>query len=201
LAGEVIGDGPIVPRRVGERLGRQTPAKLQGGAAVAGDLVEDLGVLLRAGGDGREGRRPDHRRPADVDLLDGLVHGDAAAGDGGLERIEVHHDQLERDDAVFGQGLKVVGPVVAAEDAAVHLGVQGLQPPVHHLGEAGVVGDVADRDSLAFELATGAAGAEDFDADIDEPPGEPGQAQLVADADQYPLHGGRLHGDFLSVSE
>jgi hypothetical protein len=49
------------------------------------------------------GRRPDHRRPADVDLLDGLLDGDPLADDGGLEGIQIDHHQFEGDDPVFGQ--------------------------------------------------------------------------------------------------
>ncbi len=41
----------------------------------------------------------------------------------------------------------VVGAVAAAEDAAVDLGVQRLDPAVHHFGKAGVGGDLADRDA------------------------------------------------------
>ena len=110
-------------------------------------------ILRGAGGDGREGvilgRRADHRRPADVDVLDRLVERHARPGDRGLERIQIDHHQLEGEDAVLGQGLHVVGIIVPAEDAAVDLGVQRLEPAVHHLGKAGIVGDVADRNALA----------------------------------------------------
>ena len=41
--------------------------------------------------------------------------------------------------------LEIVGTMPAGQDAAVDLRVQGLDPAVHHLGEAGDVGDVGDR--------------------------------------------------------
>ena len=100
------------------------------------------------------------------------------AGHGGLERIEIHHHQLEGEDAVFGQRLHVFGIVVAAEDAAVDLRMQGFQPAVHHFREAGVLGNVADRNALAFQVFAGAAGAEDFHAGGGQSPGETGQAQV-----------------------
>ena len=40
-------------------------------------------------------------------------------------------------------GAVVLGVAADGEQAAVHLGVQRLQPAVHHLGKAGVLGDVA----------------------------------------------------------
>ena len=117
--------------------------------------------------------------------------------DRGLERIEIHHHQLEGEDAVLGQRLHVLGIVVPAEDAAVDLGMERLEPAVHHFGEAGVVGDVADRDALALQVLSGAAGAEDFHAGGGQSAGEIGQPQLVADADQGTLDAGRLHGKFV----
>ena len=56
------------------------------------------------------------------------------------------------------------GPVAAGEDAAVDLGVQRLEPAVHHLGKAGVGGHVADRDAGLFEVPPRAAAGEEFDA-------------------------------------
>ena len=143
------------------------------------------------------GRRADQRRPADVDLLDGLLERHARPGDGGLEGIEIHHHQFEGEDAVLGQGLHVLGVVVAAEDAAVDLGMQGLQPAVHHFRKAGVLGDVADRDALAFQVFAGAAGAVDFHAGGGQAAGETGQSELVADTYQCTLNARRLHGNIL----
>ena len=91
---------------------------------------------------------------------------------------------------MLGQGLHVLGIVVAAEDAAVDLGMERLQPAVHHFREAGIVGDVADGDTFAFQVFAGAAGAEDFHAGGDQAAGEVGQAELVADADQGALNRG-----------
>ncbi len=48
-------------------------------------------------------RRADHGRAADVDLLDGFFRRYSFAGRRGLEGIQVDHDQLESQDAVFGQ--------------------------------------------------------------------------------------------------
>jgi hypothetical protein len=48
------------------------------------------------------GRRPDHRRPADVDVLDRLVERDARLRDGRLERIKIDADEVDRLDPMLG---------------------------------------------------------------------------------------------------
>ena len=77
-----------------------------------------------------------HRRAADVDLLDALV--DVGAGvDGFGERIQVDDHEFERGDAEFGQRRNMFGFALIGEQAGMHVRVQGLDPAVEHLGEAG----------------------------------------------------------------
>ena len=61
-----------------------------------------------------------------------------------LERIEIDHDQVDRLDALRGDRGEVVGPMAPGEDAAVDLGMEGLDPAVHHLGKAGHVRHIGD---------------------------------------------------------
>ncbi len=73
----------------------------------------------------------------------------SANGDAGLERglfegVEVDHDHVDGLDVVLCDGGDVLGVGADVEDAAVDLGVEGLDAAVEHLGEAGEVGDVAD---------------------------------------------------------
>ncbi len=80
--------------------------------------------------------RPDHRRPADVDLFDALV--DARAGvDGFAERIQVDDDQFERRDPELLERRGVLGFAQIGQQAGMHSRVQCLDPAVEHLGEAG----------------------------------------------------------------
>ena len=102
-----------------EGLGGQPLAGGQVEAAVL-DRGEDVGVPRRAGDD-RDGRvvlggGADHRRAADVDLLDALV-GRGAGGDGLAERVEVDDDQVEGLDAQLGELLAVGLQAQVGEDA------------------------------------------------------------------------------------
>ena len=52
------------------------------------------------------------------------------------ERVEVHHDEVERLDAELRELLLVGLEPEVGEDAGVHPRVQGLDPAVEALGEA-----------------------------------------------------------------
>ena len=68
-------------------------------------LLQDRVVGLRLDDDRGEvevlRRRADHRRAADVDVLDHLFLVDAAAGGGLLERVEVHAHEVDELDLVL----------------------------------------------------------------------------------------------------
>ena len=102
------------------------------------DDHEDVAVVLRRGAD--------HRGAADVDILDHFVERRAAA-QRVLERIEIDDEQVDRRDAVGDHRGQMRGIVADREQAAMHARMQGLQPPVHHLGKAGQRPDVEDRDA------------------------------------------------------
>lgn len=155
--------------------------------AAAPDGGEDVAVARRAGddGDGRMvlGGRTDHRRPADVDLLHALV-GRRARGDGLAERVEVDDDEVERLDAQLFQLPPVVGETEIGEDAGVDLGVQGLDPAVEALGEAGQLLDLDDRDARRGDLRGGGAGGDELDTGLVQLAGELFEPGLVVDADE-----------------
>ena len=103
------------------------------------------------------GRRADHRGPANVDILDaGVII--AALGDGFLERIEVHHQQIDRADAVFLHCRLVIFIVAQRQEATMHHRVQGLDPAIHHLGKAGNLGHIAHREARRAQGLGASAG-------------------------------------------
>ena len=89
-----------------------------------GRQVVEHGRVLRGVGD--DAHAPmvlrgaaDHRRAADVDLLDRGLERDVGAAHGRLERIEVHDHEVDGDDAVLGHGGGVTLVVAQAEQRAV----------------------------------------------------------------------------------
>ena len=82
------------------------------------------------------------------------------------------------------------GHVAPGEDAAVHLGMQGLHPPVEHLGKAGVVGDLGHLEAGVPQELGGAAGGDQRDAEAGEAAREFDDPGLVRDAEERLLDDG-----------
>ena len=101
-----------------------------------------------------------------------------------LERIEDDHQQIDRADAVRRHRGAMAVIVADGEQAAVHLGMQGLHPAVHHLGKAGEVGDVDHLQPCVRKRLGGAAGGDELDAVPGERTGEIDEAALVGDRQQ-----------------
>ena len=152
----------------------------------------DVGVVLGGGAD--------HRRAADVDVLDAVVEG-RAFGDGRLERIEVHHQEIDRLDAVLVHRRGVLLVAADRQQAAVHLRVQRLDAAVHHLGKAGELGDVEHLEPGVVERLGGAAGGDELDAVAGERLGEIDEAGLVGDRQQGAGDAARVAGHVLSLRE
>ena len=121
--------GPAARPRSGRRRrrcggtprSRGSPGAHRGTRPSSRDRREDRVV---AGGRGHDrdagvvlGGRPDHRRPADVDLLDELVERDPGPVGGRGERVEVDDDELERGDPGVDQLATMIGEPAVGEDA------------------------------------------------------------------------------------
>ena len=189
LLGEPAADRDVVARRVGERLGGQRLARGHAQQALGlAQLVEHGVVALGVHHDGAEGvvlgRRADHRRAADVDVLDHLGLVGPHARRRALERIEVDEHEVDELDLVLAGRPHVVGVVARGEQPGVELGVQRLDPAVHDLREAGEVVDAAHRDAAALERLRGAAGRDHLDAELGESGREVDDAALVGDRQQ-----------------
>src|SRR5579863_8219199 len=93
------------------------------------------------------GGGPNHRRPADINVLDQFLECDSRLGGGLFEGVEVDHHHVDGGNVVLGDGGDVLGVFPAMQDASVHFGMQRLDPPVEHFGEAGKFSNVFDRDA------------------------------------------------------
>jgi hypothetical protein len=138
--------------------------------------------------DGRERvvlrRRAQHRRAADVDVLDDLDLGGVAGRDRALERVEVDAHEVDELDLVFGRLAQMTRVVSDREHAGVQARVQRLDPAVHDLREAGEPLDRAHLQTRGLELARRAAGRDDLDPERGQALGERHHPALVGDGQQ-----------------
>jgi len=158
-----------------------------GGTAARSQLLGQRRIVVRAGHHDNEvvilGGRADHRRPADVDVLDaGRLVG--ARGQGLAEGVKVADQKIDRGDRVRRHRRPVRFQVAPRQQAAMDLRVQGLHPAVHDLGKAGVRGDLDHRQPGVLQSARRAAGREQLDAVTDQRARELDQAALVRDGYQ-----------------
>mgnify|MGYP007090151944 CR=1 FL=1 len=165
------GDGGVVRGGGGVDLDLQAAARLERGGAVIGAHLGKDGVVI--GGVGHHGHGgsvlrggAQHGGAADVDVLDGVGKGDVGVGDGLLELVEVHADEVDHADAVLGSLGHMLLGVATGEQAAVDLGVQRLDAALHHLGEAGVLLNRDDGNAGLDENLGGAAGGDDLNTKL-----------------------------------
>ncbi len=153
-AAKVIGDHAVISGGVFVGANRKSKSCCQRGVAVMGfEFSEDpivvpgryhngdVAVVLRC--------RTNHGWPADINIFHRVFQGAVRAGDGGLERIQIHDDQIDRRDVVCGHHF-IVG-AAPTQNAAVNLWVQGFHATIHHLWKTGVIGDFHHAQSLLAE--------------------------------------------------
>mmetsp|Transcript_50539 Transcript_50539/g.123252 ORF Transcript_50539/g.123252 Transcript_50539/m.123252 type:complete len:413 (-) Transcript_50539:57-1295(-) len=198
LLREPVGDGRVVGGALGEGRGRERAARLHRRAPVlALEVLDHPSVLLGVSDDDDRGvvlgGGADHGGAADVDVLD--THCEVAALlDVLLKGVQVDDEHVDLVDPVVRARLLVLGVAADREEAAVHLGVQRLDAPVHHLGELGVVRHIGNREAGIGEGLGGAAGGEDLHAEVLEGGGDDEEVSLVRDRDQGPLDGHEVSG-------
>ncbi len=183
--------------RAGKGLGRQRfPQGQCRRAAIGLHLGEHEPVV---GGDDDDGDArmvlgagADQGRPADVYVLDAAVEV-AASLDRRLEGIEVDHKEVDAGDRVILQRplMRLVPP--HRQQAAVNFRVQRLDPPVHHFGATGDLGDVDHLDPGLAQKLGGAAGRDDLDPAGAQRLGEIGKTGLVADREQRAAYFSWVH--------
>jgi len=188
---EPAGDRAVIGGGARIGLARHPRAEgLRGRAGVGVHFLDQCCVIGRVGEDRHEAmvlrRRAHHRRAANVDILDD-VFAACALRHGRLEGIEVDHHQIDRADPVGLHRGDMLGIVAQGEQPAVDGGVQGLHPPVHHLGEPGEVRDVLHRQTRIAQGLGGAAGADQLHAPLRQRAAQIGQTALVGHRKQCPL--------------
>ena len=187
--GEVVGDHAVIFGGMRERFfsERKTGCGCCG-AVMHRHLFHQARVVAGIGDDGDEaiilGGSAHHRRPADVDIFNRIVQCDIRFGDSRGEWIQIHHHHIDGRNMVRGHCFRMVGQVAARQDAAMHLGVQGLDAAVHHFRKAGVVADLGDCHAVILQQLGGAAGGKNLYVVTGKKFGELEHARFIGHADQ-----------------
>ena len=184
LLAHVGSDHRIVLSRVGVGLGRELQTALLLRVAELLDLGQNLVVILGVANHRYIvpvlGSRTQHRRTADIDILNGLLDRYALLLNRLTEGIEVHAHQVDKLDSVLLQRLKMALVIAASQQTAMHLGVQRLHAAVANLGEARYVADVDYLHAALLEQLHRAARGDHLPAQRAEALGKLHHATLVA---------------------
>ena len=188
------GDGGIIGCGGRERLLRQPPLRFHGQrrrAARAGHLLGDCAVI---GGRGDDcdilkifRRRTNHRRPADIDVLNQLVEAHARLGGGFLEGVKVDHHHVDGRDAMLGNRRAMAGVVAPMQNSPVDFRMQRLDAPIQHFREPGQLGNIFHRDAGVAQQFGRAPGRNQFHAQRGELAAEIDQSGFVSDAENGAL--------------
>ena len=139
----------------------------------------DIGVVL--------GRCADHRRTANVDVLDNCCR-IGAAGDSLLERIKIDHRQIDLSNGMLFHCRPVLRIIANGEQPAMHARMQGLDPPIHDFRKRGQLGDVPNRKTGLFERDSCATGRNQLDPGRGKPASELDQSGFVRNRKQGPAN-------------
>ena len=149
-------------------MARRSRSLQSGPAVVVAHVLEHDFVIRRIDDHGDRfvilRRAADHGGPADVDILDRFGQGDVRLGDRFLERIKIHHHQIDRLEPALLRFGDVPWIVALIEQAAVHARVQGFDPALQHFRKRGETGNVAHRNFFFPKQFRRAAGGNDIDA-------------------------------------
>src|SRR5262249_18701993 len=138
---------------------------------------------------------PPHEGPANINVLDDLVKMHTRLGGGFFKRVKVHDHHVNRLDAVLPRRRNVHRVGADVQNTAVHLGMQRLDPAVHHLWKPGQLGNVSDRDAGFRQQLSRAAGGNEVNVKVRQLLGKINQSSLVCHAQDGALNSG--HDGFL----
>ena len=86
------------------------------------------------------------------------------------------------------------GVVADRQQSAMHLGMQGLDPSVHHFRKPGQFGNIPDLQAGRGNRLGGAAGGDEIDAVGGKRAGELDQSGFIRYGQQSPGHAARMVG-------
>ncbi len=182
FAGQPGGNGRVVGRGARKRLAGQGAPLFNRQIAVALQGGQNGGIVRRIAQHNHIGmvfgRRAEHGGPADVHGFDG----------GGLfEGVEIDAYQVNGGNAEPGAGVGIGRDGAALQNAAVHLGMQRLDPAVQDFRMSGMRRYVRHGHAGFAQRCRRAAGGQEFDAETGQAPGQVRQPGFVGHTEKRAL--------------
>ena len=149
---EPLRDHAVIAGGRGKSLGSHILAEVyRRPAVVLLQFRQQCRIVGRIGDDGDEivilSRAAHHGGSADIDILDNLV-AFRAFGNGLGKGVEIDDHQINSGDIMFFHRSDMSGIIAPGKQAAMDLGVEGLDPAIHHFGEIGNVGNIRDLEAI-----------------------------------------------------
>ena len=196
---QIVGNHTVVGGGVFEGFQRQTKTGFVGQAVVCFQVFQHLAVVAAVYHDThisvvfRGGTH--HGWATDIDVLNRQCQMTVFFGNGGGERIEVNHDQINRVDAVFGHHIIVL--TTTAQYSAVNFRMQGFYPAIHHFRETGVIRYFNRRNLVVDQQLVSTAGGQNFNTSRLQGLGEFDDSGFIRHADQGSAYRGDVRGDLV----
>ena len=110
------------------------------------------------------GRGADHRRAADIDVLDDLFEVRILARSHLFKFVQVHHDHIDGGNIMRGERCHVLRLRPHGEHAAGHSRMDRLHAAVEHFREARQFGDILHGQPGILQRARRSSGGDQFDS-------------------------------------
>ena len=113
-------------------------------------------------------RCANHRRAADVDILNRFCKRDIRSRHGCLKRIQIAYHQINGSDTVCCRLGTLFRIIPLGEEPTVNFRVERLNSAIEQLRKAGVVGDIEGVNAGFTEMSRRAAGGQNFHSTLGE---------------------------------
>mmetsp|Transcript_10065 Transcript_10065/g.27390 ORF Transcript_10065/g.27390 Transcript_10065/m.27390 type:complete len:542 (+) Transcript_10065:2169-3794(+) len=200
LPPQPLADQRIITAAMLERLPRQIPPLRLRHPTLLRHLTQKVCVIARIDHHAHMrvvlGRRPNHRRTTNINILNPVGVRHARLCHRGAERVQVDHQHVNHRNVMGGSSRHMRLVVTTRQQATVHPRMQRLDPAVHHFRKPRQLLHALDRDPIPSDGRLGAPGRHQHVPSPVQSTGQRLQVRLVRHGDQrVTRRGGHCRGE------
>src|SRR5574344_3012890 len=151
---------------MGISLGGKLQTSFLGSIAICLDFIQYSLIIVRIADNCNRspvlGSTAKHRRTSNVDMFNGILHGDIGFCYGLTERIKVHTDQVDSLYSIVLQLFHVLWDIPAGQESSMDFRMKSLDSAITDFRESCHVADACDLQSGFLQHFHCAAGRDDF---------------------------------------